>query len=490
MNRWLLGLLVVAALQGGFYAMFTPAWSMVDEPQHIDYVAHIATFGKLPIPGQTKLAPEIINSIFATEQWPVWFQLPTPKNSAEMGVAAWSYEAYHPPLFYTLLTPLFSALPLSILGKLYVLRLACVAISLITVYCCWQSSHILSPTQSDAWHTLLLLVLVLHSERAAYTSRVNNDVLLEALGAACLWQTLRVWRKPHPLGQYACLGGLFAALCATKLSGITLLLALPLLLRWAAKSHKPWQATIVLIVPVVAVLTWVISRNLQTTGDWLGYRSFLALTAPTEQKPDFAWTALQLWLSQAWRNFWAIWWRSFIDTEGSWLGKTWLVWLSCCTAYTLWQLKNRSWNCAIGILAALFFAQTAQIAYSTLFLHPVIPQARFWAAIITSLILILGYLGHRPTTLLLWNISLLLLEVYWWYWSWFQNWGQPLVTKIVLIQFSNLFYSLNGFFWGNIGFISICGSLLIVLKLCTTLISWVNLQKSAKNTVDVSKSML
>ena len=118
--RGLLAILLgLAWLHGSLYAGLMPPWGLIDEAQHLHYIQHLAEGRGQPVVGETYLSPEILASQFATKRWEVFhWTTPTTADPVELGLEAHSYEAYQPPLFYWLMTPLYWALPGDILpGK-------------------------------------------------------------------------------------------------------------------------------------------------------------------------------------------------------------------------------------------------------------------------------------------------------------------------------------------------------------------------------------
>ena len=136
-----------------------------------------------PVAGQTLVSAPIIQSLFATRHWDV-FHWPTPASEAigDLGLVGYSYEAYQPPVFYLLMVPLYLAAPGSVLARLFVLRFVVVGLSLITVFFAFRTAQLI--TSSVHFAALSTLILVALPERTIAMSRLNNDVLVEVLGAA------------------------------------------------------------------------------------------------------------------------------------------------------------------------------------------------------------------------------------------------------------------------------------------------------------------
>ena len=122
---------------------------------------HIAAHGDFPVAGVTTLSPALIDSLFATRHWFVFhWSPPASTAAADLGAAGYSYEAYHPPLYYLLLAPVYLGSSGSILDRLFVLRGVTVALSLVTVYLFFHLSALVSGSTLFALLATLVFVLL------------------------------------------------------------------------------------------------------------------------------------------------------------------------------------------------------------------------------------------------------------------------------------------------------------------------------------------
>lgn len=305
-SRWALPLLLLLALLHGVqYASLMPPWGLIDEAQHVDYVWHIAERGEFPVAGTTTLSPALIDSLFATRHWFV-FQWPTPASTAltDLGAVGYSYEAYHPPLYYLLMAPVFLGAPGSILDRLFLLRGAALVLSLVTVYLVFRLGALVS--RSVLFALLATLIFIMLPERAAYTSRVNNDVLAEMLGAAiCLVSVQGVLRALTPIRAVS-LGVLLALGVWTKLSVSFWLAPLAVLAFWLYPRADGRRWLLPLLIGGAA-LSALLARNWSIYHDLTGFRAFHQLyqIVPPPLLPATFVSAFR----DLFDHFWFVWWK-------------------------------------------------------------------------------------------------------------------------------------------------------------------------------------
>lgn len=306
---WLI--LVLTLLHGSLYAFSLPPWGLLDEQQHFHYIQHLAQESALPIVGHTYLSPEIMESMFETGHWET-FHWPTPSSNdpREMGLQAHSYEGYQPPLFYLLLVPAYAILPGGVLLKLYLLRLLAVCLSLFTIVIIYNTAADLFPrhTWLPAGVALLLAVL---PERVASVSRVNNDVLLEVLGAAFVWIWTRTMLRGISGSRARLLGLALGLGILTKSSMGVLVILLPLLFWLQRHTSNVWKNVLWTVGTTGAVLTPWVARNLAVYGDLTGFSSFRVLndTFRVVVVPVVTWHSASSAAVDLFRHFWFIWWK-------------------------------------------------------------------------------------------------------------------------------------------------------------------------------------
>lgn len=433
-GRWALPLvLLLALLHGMQYAALMPPWGLIDEAQHVDYVWHIAERGEFPVAGTNSLSPALIDSLFATRHWSVFhWSTPPSKALADLGAVGYSYEAYHPPLYYLAMAPIFLGTPGSILDRLFVLRGVALALSLVTVYLVFRLGALVS--RSMLFALLAALVYIMLPERAAYTSRVNNDVLAELLGAAiCL---VSVQGVLHGLTRGRALGlGLLLALGVwTKLSVSFWLGPLVVLAIWLypRTDGRRWLLSLLLGGAALAAL---LGRNWSIYHDLTGFSAFHQLyeiAAPPLLLSTVA-TALQDLFS----HFWFIWWKgsqvgSTLLTKTIYLGLAALTLASAVLlARALWQTRAElrlSWR-TNSRLAVFVFLALAACAYAVMTMYTyfqgIVPvlQGRFLApaAFVYVLLFAYGWWQYRLGAFVLWGTALGLFAV-----SMLQLWGNLL----------------------------------------------------------------
>jgi len=166
----LLAYLVLAAL----FASTTPAWQNPDEPAHYNYVAFVATEGRLPVLQMGDYDEAYLQ------------RLKDEKFPAELSIAPVHYEFHQPPLYYILATPVYWLSGGSLLAlRLFSALLGAGAIWLLSL--CFQTvlpgrpGVVLAATAFVAFLPMHLAIL----------SSLNNDALAELLIAGGLLVLLR-----------------------------------------------------------------------------------------------------------------------------------------------------------------------------------------------------------------------------------------------------------------------------------------------------------
>jgi hypothetical protein len=425
-------LLPLAFLQGALYALFLPPWGLIDEAQHLHYIQVIAEEQALPVAGELYLSDEIIESHFATRRWQTFHWTPPPATEAEMmGLEGYSYEAYQPPLFYLLLTPLYWVVPGDMLVKVYALRLAVVLLSLVSIWAIYRTAAFLFPKLAF-WAALFLIVI---PERAIATSRINNDVLLEVM-AALFFLVLTHTALTTLTPRRAFLLGVLLGLAAwVKISGA--LLAVPLLLLLWQHRHEAnyWRsaAWALVALPLGAALAL---RNLSLYGDFTGFHAFeqLQRLAPV----DTSLRAISSTLVALFNHFWLVWWKgSEIGGNGVLTLFYWLMALAVVASWGrlwlhFWQRRHvkqdRARSLALLYAVAVLVFATAVMGSYYQGMVPVV-QGRFLLPVVLPYVLLVvwGLWLYRRAKIILALIIVLaamgLLSLfgnlipYYYYWS-------------------------------------------------------------------------
>lgn len=432
--RALLVLLLLAWLHGAQYALLLPPWGLIDEAQHFDYVVHLTTQHELPNATTGLLSPDIVQSLFATHHWQT-FQWPTPRSSDEVyaSIVGHSYEAYQPPLYYLLMAPVALSLPNDILIRLFGLRLATVTLSLVTVYLLYRTALLLA--KDTRFALLVTFLLVSLPERTFAVSRLNNDGLVEVLGAAFCYVSTEVfmlgWTRRRTIG----LGLLLAIGVLAKLSMIFWLAPLTgavwLLRRRAGVKQSLWSYGIGSIGIIL-----LFGRNLLLYGDITGYRAFRTLYELPKPVQTLAMASAAL--GDLFKHFWVIWWKGAVPEPNRFLNGSYVL-LALLTIIGLVRLLRQMWTngrtqqwtsqryLCLFYLAAVFIYAASILASYYQGMVPT-PQGRFWSPVILPCLLLFAIglsSDHRGTyyligaTALLWILDTLalwgnLLPYYYW----------------------------------------------------------------------------
>ncbi len=423
-GRWALPLLLlVAILHGAQYAALMPPWGLIDEAQHVDYIWHIAERGEFPTAGTTSLAPAVIDSLFATRHWFV-FHWPPPASTAlaDLGAVGYSYEAYHPPLYYLLMAPVYLGSPGAILDRLFVLRGAALALSLVTVWLFFRLSALVSG--SVLFALLAGLIFVMLPERTAYVSRVNNDVLAELLGTAiCLVAAQGVLLSLSP-GRAVGLGLLLALGVWTKLSVAFWLGPLALLALWLypRADGRRWLLPLLLGGTALGAL---MARNWLSYHDLTGFDAFHQLYPIVA--PPFGLSTLVTGLEELFSHFWFIWWKgsqagSTPLTQAIYLALAVLTFSSAALlALAFWRRRDEfrtTWR-SHPRLAVFVFLALAGCVYAAMTMYTyfqgIVPvlQGRFLAPATAVYVLLFafGWWQYRLGAKVLWAIAIGLFAV-------------------------------------------------------------------------------
>ena len=173
----LITILIVYAALGILFAVKTPPWQNPDEPAHYNYIAHVATEGRLPVLRMGDYDEAYLERLKA-EKFP-----------PDLSIEPVRYESHQPPLYYLLAVPFYWMGQ----GGLLALRLFSVVLGggvVLLVFLCARAAVAGAP------HIALgaagfAAFLPMH---AALMASVNNDVLAELLIAGAVLALLR-WQR-------------------------------------------------------------------------------------------------------------------------------------------------------------------------------------------------------------------------------------------------------------------------------------------------------
>lgn len=306
----------IAAVPALALAIGQPVWSRVDEAAHYDVIAQYAA-GVYPRDATTTVRPEtleimqrsgvygfVVDNEYA--QPDAGFQ-PTPSGLSNTAQVLWirrhgwefSYEAFQPPLYYTLALPAwFAGHALGgAVGSLYAVRIFDALIAALLAPLAMMILLALWPGQTAAAWAAAALTAVLPGV-ALNLSSVTNDVLVSVLGAVCVLVAITgKWTNRRA----ALLGLLFGAALLTKTSAIGIAPALAIALLQARRGGGVRPAVIAGAVTAACVVPWLVS-NIAIYGELITTREQLAMAAfPAHTlAPDF-WSVSTL---HAFVTFW------------------------------------------------------------------------------------------------------------------------------------------------------------------------------------------
>ncbi len=217
-------ILVAYFVIGILYAVNTPAWQVPDEPAHYNYIRYIAQHGALPVL-QLGDYDQAYLSRLTSEKFP-----------PNLPVDGLRYEAWQPPLYYLLATPLF----LLFGGALLPLRLFSLTLGAGTIVFTFLAAREVST--HPRIHLLALAAagfVAFIPQHMAMLAGVNNDSLSELLIAIGLWLVLR--ELPMRRGGWA-LGVVAGLTIITKSHAYVVLpvIAVMLFLTWRRGRLSEW----------------------------------------------------------------------------------------------------------------------------------------------------------------------------------------------------------------------------------------------------------
>lgn len=203
------------------YAVNVPAWQAPDEPAHYNYIAEVATNGRLPVLRMGDYDGAYIQRL-TTERFP-----------PELTVAPLRYEAHQPPLYYLLGAVVYRLTG----GSLLALRLLSVALGAALVALIYALARLILPGRPEVALAAAGFAAFLPMH-VATSAAVNNDALAEVLLAATLLLSVRYVRlslvgpRPPTRRDALAIGLLLGLALITKVSAyvaIPVVLLLPLI---------------------------------------------------------------------------------------------------------------------------------------------------------------------------------------------------------------------------------------------------------------------
>jgi hypothetical protein len=287
-------LLVLAALHGTAWAVVTAPWQGPDEAEHFTYAQHLAETGNGPDRNsgdgtwstdeatallQLNLAPIRLHP----EGKPNWSSIDRteaqiarlPDSASENGSGPNS-AANYPPLYYAYEAVAYTVSPVrSPLGRLFVMRLATVALFVATVALAWL---IAGELLSAPWARVLATGMVVLQPKLGFGAGiVNPDLMLVALGTGALYVAIRTVKGGATMRRAAVLAVLAGAAVFTHPRGLYLPPFAILALLVAAWRFRPgWRRVLgqgALAVGILGVCTAVTLAWTRAHASGLAYGS-------------------------------------------------------------------------------------------------------------------------------------------------------------------------------------------------------------------------
>lgn len=254
-QRWIVVLVLVAALRVAVYSAAIPPWQGPDEPKHYEYVAVLDQLKRplSPADASPALERQVIESML---QFRFWHYLgrPTPEVPPADYRAIWpeSYTLLHrAPFYYVLILPWYHFVknaPLAL--QLQVLRLSGMLFFVPTVLLTWLLARRTFPERPDLSFASAIVVAWL-PQFTAENSILSNDSLTYLFGVILALVAVGGIRRGWSLKRLTLLLGLLAVDFLVKR---TVVLLLPLVLVALILGKWTWRAALRAIVLLVIVV--------------------------------------------------------------------------------------------------------------------------------------------------------------------------------------------------------------------------------------------
>jgi 4-amino-4-deoxy-L-arabinose transferase-like glycosyltransferase len=257
--RALVGLQIAAIVVLGVATVVRlPVWGLVDEAPHYDYVQTLAEDSRLPRLDGDLLHDEVLALDDGT------YPGPPAREARERGLAGRSYEAFQPPLYYLLATPVF-AVAGDHEAKLFALRGLGLALLLGAVAVAWLLTRRLVPGDPLPAFGVVLTVFLWPGVvvRAVTVSNAALEMLLGTALSLALWRALAERSDRWLVGA----GAITGAALLTKLTTIAFIPSLALVCA-AFLLERRWRpVAFALAIPAITVTPWLAS-NLERYGSF------------------------------------------------------------------------------------------------------------------------------------------------------------------------------------------------------------------------------
>jgi hypothetical protein len=273
---------MLAAIQGVLWSLFTAPLNGPDEAAHAAYVQAVAETGERPSrTSGTGSTSTVLNKVRVelglgpmlghVEARPDAGNAPNVERAIEqLSDRAWkdgtgpNAVAQNPPLYYAYAALAYRLSPdRSILGRLFAIRLATVALFVATVLFAWLlASELFGPL----WQRFTATALVaLQPKLVAMGAVINPDTLLFMVSTGFLWMSARLVLRGWSTARVAGVAAFAATAALTHGRGLYLIPALAVALLVALLRHRPTLVDIaraglavvgVLLVAAVVIVGW------------------------------------------------------------------------------------------------------------------------------------------------------------------------------------------------------------------------------------------
>lgn len=179
---------LLTLLIGGAFVVAQPLWSPVDELGHYGYVEQLAEQHSMPVLGQTLMPEPVLAIIHGASPKGYYVD---PKTQ---GLYGFNYEAFQPPLYYILATPLFAIVP-DYVEKAYALRAFDLVLLLLTAGLGFRLCADLLGRRWRFGYVMLLAVLILPG-LVVRSVAISNAALALPISMAFLIVALRAVSAP------------------------------------------------------------------------------------------------------------------------------------------------------------------------------------------------------------------------------------------------------------------------------------------------------
>jgi hypothetical protein len=290
------------------YAVGTPRWQVPDEPAHYNYVAELARTGQLPVLEPGDYPHQYLEEIKAAH------------FPADMPVDSIRYEAWQPPLYYTLAAIVFKLTAfLSDTRQFLALRFLSVALGAMLLLVADRIVHAVFP--ADGWLALSTVAFVAFLPmHLTMIAAVNNDTTAELVLALIVLVALQRLNGRIGDRRYALLGGLLLGLALLTKTTIYAPAAATLIGAevgrwWLARQHNASHVLPLLSLFLLAFLlsSWWFVRNALTYGglDIFGWGRHDQVVVGQPRTAEWIaqfglWWVVQQFVVTSFKSFWGV----------------------------------------------------------------------------------------------------------------------------------------------------------------------------------------